>query len=136
MREAGRLGQGWIDRARTSERSKAIARESLRRFLSSSRERSSGNSTMSIEKADSERKRVISFLVFNPVKEGLTSTRLRIVFQVDITRTPRKPDHSRLFTLAQSRKRIRKLWNGGKARRTNLDSKHWAGDREDGLWID
>ena len=89
---------------------------------------------MPIEKADSERKRVI--LVCNLVKEGLTSTRLRVVILVDITRKPRKPDHSILFTLAQSLKLIRKLWNGSKARRTNLDSKHWAGDREDGLWID
>lgn len=70
---------------------------------------------MSIERADSERKRVISFLVCNLVKEGFTSTRLRVVILVDITRTPRNPDHSRLFTLAQFRKRIRKLWNGSKA---------------------
>nr|KAJ0213273.1 hypothetical protein LSAT_V11C400227760 [Lactuca sativa] len=61
------------------------------------------------------------------------STRLRVVVLVDISRKPRKPDHSRLFTLAQSLKLIRKLWNGSKARRTNLDSKHWAGDREDAL---
>ncbi|GKD50134.1 cytochrome c oxidase subunit 3 [Tanacetum coccineum] len=53
-----------------------------------------------------------------------------------LTGKPGKPDHSILFTLAQSLKLIWKLWNRSKARRTNLDSKHWAGDREDGLWID
>ncbi|KAH0750632.1 hypothetical protein KY290_025907 [Solanum tuberosum] len=58
---------------------------------------------MSIERAE---RRVVSVRVCNLVKEGLTSTRLRVVILVDITRTPRP----RLMTLAQSLKRIRKLW--------------------------